>query len=196
MLKTLLSHVKEFKRDSILTPICMLFEVAMEMVIPLLMASIIDKGVELGDMTHITKVGILMLVLALLGLVAGLLGAKYGANASAGFARNLRQAMYENIQTFSFSNIDKFSTAGLITRLTTDVTNLQMSYMMTLRVGIRAPASMIVAMIMAFTTRMAETFSWTLAFMSSYRGKTWRKYFMACFMMRARIRPRTTTATR
>ena len=93
MLKTLLSHVKEFKRDSILTPICMLFEVAMEMVIPLLMASIIDKGVELGDMTHITKVGILMLVLALLGLAAGLLGAKYGANASAGFARNLRQAM-------------------------------------------------------------------------------------------------------
>ena len=151
MLKTLLSHVKEFKRDSILTPICMLFEVAMEMVIPLLMASIIDKGVELGDMTHITKVGILMLVLALLGLAAGLLGAKYGANASAGFARNLRQAMYENIQTFSFSNIDKFSTAGLITRLTTDVTNLQMSYMMILRLGIRAPASMIVAMIMAFT---------------------------------------------
>ncbi len=151
MLKTLLSHVKEFKRDSILTPICMLFEVAMEMVIPLLMASIIDKGVELGDMAHITKIGCIMLVLAVLGLIAGLLGAKYGANASAGFARNLRQAMYENIQTFSFSNIDKFSTAGLITRLTTDVTNLQMAYMMILRMGIRAPASMIVAMIMAFT---------------------------------------------
>ena len=151
MLKTLLSHVKEFKRDSILTPICMLFEVAMEMVIPLLMASIIDRGVELGDMAHITKIGCIMLVLAVLGLIAGLLGAKYGANASAGFARNLRQAMYENIQTFSFSNIDKFSTAGLITRLTTDVTNLQMAYMMILRMGIRAPASMIVAMIMAFT---------------------------------------------
>ena len=151
MLKTLLSHVKEFKRDSILTPICMLFEVAMEMVIPLLMASIIDKGVELGDMAHITRIGCIMLVLAVLGLIAGLLGAKYGANASAGFARNLRQAMYENIQTFSFSNIDKFSTAGLITRLTTDVTNLQMAYMMILRMGIRAPASMIVAMIMAFT---------------------------------------------
>ena len=151
MLKTLLSHVKEFKRDSILTPICMLFEVAMEMVIPLLMASIIDKGVELGDMAHITKIGCIMLDLAVLGLIAGLLGAKYGANASAGFARNLRQAMYENIQTFSFSNIDKFSTAGLITRLTTDVTNLQMAYMMILRMGIRAPASMIVAMIMAFT---------------------------------------------
>ena len=151
MLKTILSQVKEFKRDSILTPLCMLLEVAAEMIIPLLMASIIDKGVEMGDMSHITKTGGIMLVIALFGLVAGLLGAKYGARASAGLARNLRQAMYENIQTFSFSNIDKFSTAGLITRLTTDVTNLQMAYMMTLRMGIRAPASMLVAMVMAFT---------------------------------------------
>ena len=151
MLKTILSQVKEFKRDSILTPLCMLLEVAAEMVIPLLMASIIDKGVEMGDMSHITKIGGIMLIIALFGLVAGLLGAKYGARASAGLARNLRQAMYENIQTFSFSNIDKFSTAGLITRLTTDVTNLQMAYMMTLRMGIRAPASMLVAMVMAFT---------------------------------------------
>ena len=151
MLKTLASYVKEFKRDSILTPICMLLEVAAEMVIPLLMASIIDKGVDMGDMAHITKTGAVMLVIALFGLAAGLLGAKYGARASAGFARNLRQGMYENIQTFSFSNIDKFSTAGLITRLTTDVSNLQMAYMMALRLGIRAPTSMVVAMIMAFT---------------------------------------------
>ena len=151
MLKTLASYVKEFKRDSVLTPICMLLEVAAEMVIPLLMASIIDKGVDMGDMAHITKTGAVMLVIALFGLAAGLLGAKYGARASAGFARNLRQGMYENIQTFSFSNIDKFSTAGLITRLTTDVSNLQMAYMMALRLGIRAPTSMVVAMIMAFT---------------------------------------------
>ena len=151
MLKTLASYVKEFKRDSVLTPICMLLEVAAEMVIPLLMASIIDKGVDMGDMAHITKTGAVMLVIALFGLAAGLLGTKYGARASAGFARNLRQGMYENIQTFSFSNIDKFSTAGLITRLTTDVSNLQMAYMMALRLGIRAPTSMVVAMIMAFT---------------------------------------------
>ena len=150
MIKTLAAHIKEFKRDSIATPICMLFEVAMEMVIPLLMASIIDKGVEMGDLGHIEKVGAIMLVMSVLGLAAGLLGAKFAARASAGFARNLRQAMYENIQTFSFSNIDKFSTAGLITRLTTDVSNIQNAYMMMLRMCVRAPASMVVAMIMAF----------------------------------------------
>ena len=150
MIKTLAAHVKEFKRDSIATPLCMLFEVAMEMVIPLLMASIIDKGVEMGDLGHIEKIGAIMLVLSVLGLAAGLLGAKFAARASAGFARNLRQAMYENIQTFSFANIDKFSTAGLITRLTTDVSNIQNAYMMMLRMCIRAPASMVVAMIMAF----------------------------------------------
>lgn len=150
MIKTLGSYIREFKRDSIATPICMLFEVAMEMVIPLLMASIIDKGVEMGDLRHIEKIGIIMLLLSLLGLIAGLLGAKFAARASAGFARNLRQAMYENIQTFSFANIDRFSTAGLITRLTTDVSNVQNAYMMLLRMCIRAPASMVVAMIMAF----------------------------------------------
>ena len=159
-MKTIVSQIKEFKRDSILTPLCMLGEVAVEMIIPLLMASIIDKGVTAGDMNHIKTVGCWMLGLALIGLIAGLLGAKFGARASAGLARNLRQSMYETIQTFSFSNIDKFSTAGLITRLTTDVTNVQNAYMMILRMCIRAPATMIVAMIMAFSinARLASVY--------------------------------------
>jgi len=150
VIRTIASQIKEFKLPSVLTPLMMLLEVAMEMVIPLLMASIIDKGVEAGDLGHIKKVGALMLVMAVIGLLTGILGARFGAKASAGLARNLRQAMYENIQTFSFSNIDKFSTAGLITRLTTDVTNVQNAYMMLLRMFVRAPASLIVAMIMAF----------------------------------------------
>ncbi|MGI6069784.1 MAG: ABC transporter ATP-binding protein [Blautia sp.] len=151
MLRTLGAQVKEFTRDSVLTPIYMVLEVLMEMLIPLLMASIIDEGVEAGDIGHIYAVGGIMTVLALLGLLFGVLGGKHGARASAGFARNLRKAMYENIQRFSFANIDKFSTAGLITRLTTDVTNLQMAYQMILRMFTRAPASLLCAMVMAFT---------------------------------------------
>lgn len=150
MLKTLLAQVKEFKADSIKTPICMILEVAMEMLIPLMMASIIDDGVNAGNMQHIFVVGICMIVVAVIGLCAGLLGGKYGARASAGLARNLREAMYTNIQTFSFSNIDKFSTAGLVTRLTTDVTNIQNAYQMILRMCTRAPISLITAMAMAF----------------------------------------------
>ena len=151
MLKTLGAQVKEFKKDSIMTPIFMIFEVIMEMIIPLLMASIIDDGVEKGDIRHICIVGGFMVLAALAGLYAGIMGGKCGANASAGFARNLRKAMFENIQTFSFSNIDKFSTAGLITRLTTDVSNLQNAYQMILRMFTRAPSSLICAMVMAFS---------------------------------------------
>lgn len=150
MIKTLGAHVKEFKKDSALTPFFMLLEVVAETLIPLLMASIIDEGVRKGDMVHIYKVGGGMVVLAAFGLLTGVLGGKYGARASAGFAKNIRQAMYENIQTFSFSNIDKFSTSGLVTRLTTDVTNLQNAYQMILRMCMRAPASLICAMAMAF----------------------------------------------
>lgn len=150
MLKTLGAQLKEFKKDSIKTPIFMILEVLMEMVIPFLMASIIDDGVEKGDIRHICIVGIFMIVAALIGLYAGIMGGVCGANASAGFARNLRKAMYENIQKFSFSNIDKFSTAGLITRLTTDVTNVQNAYQMLLRMFVRAPISMVCAMIMSF----------------------------------------------
>lgn len=151
MIKTLGAQIKEFKRDSILTPIFMILEVIMEMIIPLLMASIIDEGVEKGNIRHICIVGGCMILAALGGLFAGIMGGKCAANASAGFARNLRNAMYENIQTFSFSNIDKFSTAGLITRLTTDVSNMQNAYQMLLRMFTRAPSSLICAMIMAFS---------------------------------------------
>lgn len=151
MIKTLGAHIKEFKKASILTPICMILEVVFETFIPFLMASIIDDGVEAGDMKHIILVGLGMVGLAAAGLLFGVLGGKFGAEASTGFAKNLRSAMYNNIQTFSFSNIDKFSTAGLITRLTTDVTNIQNAYQMILRMCMRAPVSLIAAMIMAFT---------------------------------------------
>lgn len=150
MLKTLGKQVKEFKADSIRTPLFMILEVLMETVIPFMMASIIDDGVNAGNMPHIYKVGAGMVAAAAVGLFAGIMGGKYGARASAGFARNLREAMYENIQTFAFSNIDKYSTAGLVTRMTTDVTNLQNAYQMILRMCFRAPASMICAMAMAF----------------------------------------------
>lgn len=150
MVKTLASHIKEFKRASIATPIFMILEVIMETVIPLMMASIIDKGVTAGNMEHIYKMGALMVVAACFSLFCGFMGGKYGARASTGFARNLRKAMYENIQVFSFSNIDKFSTAGLVTRLTTDVTNIQNAYQMVLRMCMRAPFSLICAMAMSF----------------------------------------------
>lgn len=151
MLGVLASEIKEFKRDSFMTPVFMILEVIMEMIIPLLMGSIIDDGVEKSNIHHIYMVGALMVVMACIGLFAGIMGGKYGARASTGFARNLREAMFKNIQTFSFANIDKFSTAGLVTRLTTDVTNIQMAYQMLLRMCVRAPISLIVAMVMAFT---------------------------------------------
>ena len=152
MLKTLGAQVKEFKKSSILTPVYMLLEVFMETLIPLMMASIIDNGIQVegGNIRHICIMGAWMTLAAAIGLFAGIMGGKYGANASAGLARNLRKAMYENIQRFSFSNIDKYSTPGLITRLTTDVTNVQNAYQMILRMCTRAPASLICAMVMAF----------------------------------------------
>ena len=150
MIKTLAAHIKEFKKASMITPVFMILEVIFETLIPFLMASIIDDGVEAGNMQHIYIVGALMVAAALCGLFCGVMGGKYGARASTGFARNLRQAMFENIQTFSFSNLDKFSTAGLVTRLTTDVANVQNAYQMLLRMCFRAPISMICAMGMAF----------------------------------------------
>ncbi len=150
MLKTLLKEVKEYKKASIATPFFMILEVAMEMLIPLLMASIIDKGVEMEDMTHIYKVGAIMIVAAAVGLFAGMAGGRYGAKASTGFAKNLREAVFNHIQTFSFANIDKFSTAGLVTRLTTDITNIQNAYQMVLRMFVRSPISLICAMAMSF----------------------------------------------
>lgn len=150
MLKTLGAQVKEFKKDSILTPVFMILEVIMETIIPLIMGSIISGGVQKGNLRHIYLMGALMVLTAFISLWAGAMGGKYGASASTGFARNLRKAMYDNIQTFSFSNIDKFSTSGLVTRLTTDVTNVQNAYQMILRMCMRAPASLICAMAMSF----------------------------------------------
>ena len=151
MLKTLGRETKGFRLVSILTPICMIGEVIMEMIIPKLMATIVDDGVTAGNMDVIYSVGAKMLVAALIGLLVGILGAMFGSHAATGFARNLRRGMFRNIQTFSFANIDKYSTAGLVTRMTTDVTNIQNAYQMLLRMAIRAPASMIVALVMSFT---------------------------------------------
>ena len=151
MLKTLYKEIDGFKLVSVLTPLCMIGEVVMEMIVPRLMASIIDDGVTAGNMAHIYSVGGWMIVAAIFGLLFGVLGAVFGSRAATGFARNLRRSMYRNIQTFSFANIDKYSTAGLVTRMTTDITNVQNAYQMTLRMSVRAPASMIIAMVMSFS---------------------------------------------
>lgn len=150
MLKTLGAQIKEYKWASIATPVFMLLEVAVDTIIPLLMASIIDNGVNMGDTRHIYIMGVWMIVAALFGLLTGCLGAKYGAKAAMGFGKNLRAAMFRNIQTFSFANIDRFSSASLVTRMTTDVTNIQNAYMMLLRMAMRAPASIICAMAISF----------------------------------------------
>lgn len=148
MLKTLMRHIGEFKKDSILTPIYIIVEAILESIIPLLMAAIIDNGVEKRDMRYVVIVGMIMLATAMLSLVSGIIAGKKAARASTGYARNLRKAMYYNIQNFSFSNIDKYSTAGLVTRLTTDVTNVQNAYQMLLRMFIRAPFMLVTAVVM------------------------------------------------
>lgn len=150
MIKTLAAHIKEYKKASIATPFFMILEVIMETLIPFLMATLVDDGINKGNLNHVYRIGALMLVFAVIGLFAGLTCGKYGAKASAGFAKNLRADMYKNIQTFAFSNIDKFSTAGLVTRLTTDVTNVQNAYQMLLRMCMRAPVTIICAMAMSF----------------------------------------------
>lgn len=151
MLKKVLSEVKEYKLASILTPLFMILEVVVEMYIPKLMSRIIDDGVNAGNITVIIQVGAMMVGAALFGLFAGIMGGKFGAKCSTGLAKNLRMAEFKKIQTFSFKNIDKFSVAGLVTRLTTDVTAIQNSYQMVLRMGTRAPITLIVAMVMAFS---------------------------------------------
>lgn len=149
MFKTLGRETKGFRLVSILTPICMIGEVIMEMIIPKLMAIIVDDGVTAGNMDVIYSVGAKMLVAALIGLFVGILGAMFGSHAATGFARNLRRGMFRNIQTFSFANIDKYSTAGLVTRMTTDVTNLQNAFQMIERMCVRAPVHLVFALIMA-----------------------------------------------
>ena len=148
MLKTLLAQVKEYKKASILTPVFAVLEVFMEVLIPFLMAKVIDEGIGKGNVSYAVKMGLLMFVMAVLSLTFGVLAGRFGALASSGFARNLRKSMFENIQTFAFSNIDKYSTAGLVTRMTTDVTNLQNAYQMILRMCTRAPVTLICALSM------------------------------------------------
>ncbi len=186
MIKTLAAQIKEFKKASVLTPVFMILEVVFEMLIPLMMASIIDDGVEAGDMRHIYLVGIFMVGAALCGLFCGIMGGKFGARASTGFARNLRKAMFDNIQTFSFSNLDKFSTAGLVTRLTTDVSNIQMAYQMLLRICFRAPISMICAMSMAYmiNARLATVYLVALVILAGilfFIIRRAMKYFQMAF---------------
>ena len=150
MLKTLLKQVKQYKKPSLLTPLFAALEVVMEVLIPFITAAIIDQGITAGNMRIIGLYGFIMLVTAMFSLLFGVLAGKYAADASAGFACNLRDAMYENIQTFSFSNIDRFSTAGLVTRMTTDVTNVQNAYQMLLRIAVRAPFTLVCSIIMCF----------------------------------------------
>lgn len=186
MIKTLAAHIKEYKKASIATPFFMILEVIMETLIPFLMATLVDDGINKGNLNHVYRIGALMVVFAIIGLFAGLMGGKYGAKASAGFAKNLRKDMYKNIQTFAFSNIDKFSTAGLVTRLTTDVTNVQNAYQMLLRMCMRAPVTIICAMAMSFyyNTKIASIYlivvillGGVLAIIISRAGR----YFKAAF---------------
>ncbi|MBR5177916.1 MAG: ABC transporter ATP-binding protein [Lachnospiraceae bacterium] len=161
MIRRLLSYVKEYKKESILTPLSMIIEVAMEMVVPMLMASLVNDGINarneagevVGDMQHIILIGVFMIVAALIGLAGGIMGGVFGAKASTGFAKNLRKGMFDRIQTFSFKNIDKFSTAGLVTRLTTDVNNVQNAYQMILRMCMRSPMTFVIALVMSFTIK-------------------------------------------
>lgn len=150
MVRKLLKSVREYKKHSILAPVFVIFEVIMEVVIPLLMANLIDFGIDDGNLEYIVKMGIVLVVFALISLIFGILSGRSAAIASAGFAKNLRKDMYYKVQNFSFSNIDKFSTASIVTRLTTDVTNVQNAYMMIIRVAVRAPIMLICALVLAF----------------------------------------------
>ena len=189
MIKTLAVHIKGFIKESVLTPVFMILEVIMEMLIPLLMKSMIDDGIDNPagqNMEHILITGGLMLLCAVLALLGGALGGVFGAKASAGFARNLRLAMFDNIQSFSFANIDKFSTAGLVTRMTTDVTNLQNAYQMILRICFRAPVSLIVAMTitMMINAKLASVYLIAVVFLGIvlfFLIRKTHKYFMQVF---------------
>ena len=151
MIKKLAKYIKQYKKDSILTSIFVILEVVMEVVIPYLMAKIIDVGIQNSDLNYIIKMGIFLVISAILSLTFGMLSGRYAAKASAGFAKNLRQGMFYNIQNYSFTNIDKFSTSSLVTRLTTDVTNVQMAYQMIIRILVRAPIMLIFALAMSFS---------------------------------------------
>ena len=150
MIKTLLKSVREYKKDSLLAPLFMIGEVAMEVLIPFYMAKLINNGIQLQDLGYIVKMGLLLAILCIISLSCGMLSGKYASSASSGFSKNLRKDMYYNIQNFSFNNIDKFSTSSIITRLTTDVTNIQNAYQMIIRVAVRSPVMLVSAFFMSF----------------------------------------------
>ena len=158
MIKKLAVYAREFKKEALLSPVCIAIESIMEVLLPMLMASVIDNGVNQGNMSYVLKMGGLMLVIAFISLTAGGLCGKYAAIASSGFARNLRKAMFSKIQDFSFANIDKFSTAGLVTRMTTDVTNVQQAFQMTIRICVRAPFMLLFSLFMCM--KLAPQVSW------------------------------------
>ncbi|MBR1482534.1 MAG: ABC transporter ATP-binding protein [Ruminococcus sp.] len=186
MIKTLAVHIKGYILPSVLTPLFMILEVVMETIIPWLMSTMIDDGINKGDMQHIVTTGLWMLLCALIALFAGAMGGVYGAKASAGFAKNLRQAMFENIQSFSFANIDKYSTAGLVTRMTTDVTNIQNAYQMLLRICFRAPVNLIAAMTMTMliNLKLSSVYLIAVAFLAivmAFIISRTHKYFTQVF---------------
>ena len=186
MFKTLLKQIGDYKRDTILTPILVILEVIMEVIIPMMMAAIIDYGLKGQNLKTVCLIGIGMIMMAGLALFFGVESGNTASSASSGFAMNLRQAMYERIQTFSFSNIDKFSTAGLVTRMTTDVMNVQQAFQMSIRICVRAPIMLVSAMVMTFLLhpRFALIFlavilclAVVLALISSKANPTLRKVF-------------------
>lgn len=168
MIKTLFQQIKEYKKDSLMTMLTVIMETVLEILIPLLMAGLIDQGIEAQNMNAVIKYGIIMFLIAICTLSFGFLAGKHASRASTGFAANLRDAMYVNIQTFSFSNIDKYSTAGLVTRLTTDVTNVQNAYQMLIRMCIRAPINLLCALIMALSIHpeLGSIFVWAILFLT------------------------------
>ena len=196
MIKKLAVYAGEFKKEAILSPICIAIEVIMEVILPVLMASVIDKGVNAGDMNYVAKMGLLMIVVAFISLAGGALCGKYAAVASSGFARNLRKALFEKIQEFSFANIDKFSTAGLVTRMTTDVTNVQQSFQMIIRICVRSPFMLIFSLIMCL--KLAPEVSWiflvalvflggVLAFVASKAFPKFHKMFKQYDLLNANV---------
>ena len=179
MIKKLMSYIGEFKRDTILSPIFVTLEVFLEVLLPTLMALVIDNGVETGDMNYVMKMGLIMLAVAMLSLAAGTLSGVFAAKASMGFGRNLRRGMFDNIQEFAFQNIDHFSTAGLVTRMTTDVTNVQNAYQMLIRMFVRAPIMMISALIMCvrINAKISLIFLVALVFLGLVLSTIIRKAF-------------------
>ena len=172
MIKKLAAYIGEFKKDTVLSPVSVTLEVILEVLLPVLMASVIDNGVEAGNMGYVIKMGAIMLAVAMLSLLAGTMSGVFAARASMGFGRNLRKAMYDNIQDFAFRNIDRFSTAGLVTRMTTDVTNVQNAFQMLIRMFVRAPIMMISALFMcvSISPRLSMIFLAALVFLGCVVG--------------------------